>query len=357
MRSRTRRRIAFAAAGIVAAVATATAAGGSSARAPGARLVAPVVPSTPSVARYWGVKKGNVRTYTLTAQQFTQQIANFPIRTAQFWGFSAPGIAPSTPGPTLLARAGERVQFVITNRLSVPTSVHPHGMHEPNSADGVAGIDFEPIKPGETRTYPAFMPGHAGTFAYHTHTDTGTQEVRGLAGLVIVLPRKLPAAKRPNVDVGFTLQTFNPPGEGQLVDTKPNTFGMFPFNTMNGKTGDAQGAPITIRRGNLVQIRLYNASEMTHSMHLHGQDMKLVAINGHPVTPRTVTTLAISPGEFFTVQFRANNPGNWVFHCSFPSHQSNDMKSGWQGAPVGMSRIFHYAEAPPVPPQYFTFTG
>lgn len=45
-------------------------------------------------------------------------------------------------------------------------------------------------------------------------------------------------------------------------------------------------------------------------MHLHGQDMTLVDINGHPVTPRTETTQSISPGEFFTLQFHANNPGN-----------------------------------------------
>jgi len=64
-----------------------------------------------------------------------------------------------------------------------------------------------------------------------------------------------------------------------------NSFGQFPFNTISGKTGDAEGAPITIRKGDLVQIRLYNASEKTHSMHLHGQDLTLVDINGHPVTP------------------------------------------------------------------------
>lgn len=326
-------------------------------RSASAQTTRPTIPSTPSVGNYWGTKKGNTRTFRITAEQFTQKIANFPIRTAQVWGYAAPGQEASTPGPTLMAREGERIRFVVTNKLSEPTSVHPHGTHQPNGADGVAGIDFDPIKPGETRVYPAYKPGHAGTFAYHTHTNTATQETRGLAGQLIVLSKTIRKSQNPDVDVAMTLQSFNVPGEGQLVDTEPNERGMWPFNLINGKTGDASGKPITIRKGDLVQIRLYNASPMTHSMHLHGQDMKLVAINGHLTRRQIVTTKAISPGEFFTLQFRANNPGNWVFHCSFTHHQANDGMSGYQGAPVGMTRIFHYAGAARVPSEYFGFQG
>lgn len=320
-------------------------------------MVAPTAPATPSVPTYSGSKQGNTRVFRLTAEQFTQQVANFPIKTGQFWGYSAPGVSASTPGPTLIAYEGEQVQLVITDKLPVPTSVHPHGLHEPNADDGVSGVDFDPIQPGQTRTYPAFTPGHPGTFAYHTHTDTTTQEPRGLAGLFIVLPQKVRADQNPQVDVGMTLQTFNVTSEGALDSPKPDAMGMFPFNVINGKTGDAAGQPITIRKGDLVQIRIYNASEKTHSMHLHGQDMTLVDINGHPVPPRTETTQSISPGEFFTLRFQANNVGNWLFHCSFPSHQANNGQSGYEGAPVGMTRIFHYAEAAPVPPQYFSYTG
>ncbi len=321
------------------------------------RMVSPTIPQTPSLASYWGAKQGDTRTYRLTATQFTQQIANFPIRTATVWGYQAPGQAPSTPGPTLLARQGDRVQLVLTNDLPQPTTIHFHGMHEPNGTnDGVPGIDTSPIQPGETRTFPAFRPGHPGTFAYHTHAYTAEQEPRGLAGMVIVLPRRVPASRNPQEDFAMTLQQFDPPSEGALVDPMPASV-QFPFNTINGKTGDASGGPLTIRRGDLVQIRLYNASPKAHAMHLHGQDQRIVAINGHPVTPTTVTTKAILPGEFFTVQFRANNPGNWIFHCSFSSDQANAGLSGYQGAPVGMTRVFHYQGAPPVPPQYFSFSG
>lgn len=354
---RHRRWVAAATAVLVTGGLVAAGPGPATADTTGQRLVRPTTPKTPGVDTYRGQKRGNTRVFRLTATQFTQRIANFPIRTGQFWGYGAPGIAPSTPGPTLLARKGERIKLVITNSLPEPTSVHTHGLHQPNRADGTSGIDFTPSQPGETRAYPAFKPGHVGTFAYHTHTNTAMQEPRGLAGMLIVQPRKVPRQQKPQVDVGFTLQSFNVKEEGALADPMPNTFGMFPFNTMNGRTGDAAGRPITIRRGDLVQVRLYNASEMVHSIHMHGHDMKLVAINGHRVTPRRVTTQSVAPGEFFTLRFRANNPGNWVFHCSFPGHQANDSQSGYQGAPVGMSRIFHYAGYAPVPPEYYTYTG
>jgi len=65
------------------------------------------------------------------------------------------------------------------------------------------------------------------------------------------------------------------------------------------------------------------------------------------------TTQSIAPGEFFTLQFRADNLGNWVFHCSFPGHQANAGESGYQGAPVGMTRIIQVGDAPPIPEEYF----
>ena len=306
------------------------------------------IPVAPGVATDLGQKAGNVRSFQLVASQFTQQIANFPIKTAQVWGYNG-----STPGPTLVAREGETVRVTITNNLPEPTTIHFHGMHEPNTADGVAGISqFAPIQPGQTYTYE-FKPGHAGTFAYHTHTDTAVQEERGLAGMFVVLPRQPRWYDRVQEDFGLTLQSFSVPGEGQLVNPFPPG-GEFNFFTINGKTGDASGGPMVINKGDLVRIRYYNASNLVHSMHLHGQDQIVVAVNGHPVPPERVTTLNVSPGEFFDVVFRANNPGNWIVHCSFPMHQTNDRMSGFNGAPVGMTRVFHYAGYAPVPPQYFS---
>lgn len=334
-------------------------------------MVAPTIPETPSVPTSFGelscqsgqhpaveqpAPAGCKRVFHLTALQFVQQIANFPLQTAAVWGYQAPGEAPSTPGPTLISYAGEQVQLVVTNDLPEPTTIHPHGLHQPNDADGVAGVSQpDPIQPGATYAYPPFTPGHIGTFAYHSHFDSSVQEMRGLDGMWDVLPRKEHQSVHVAEDINMTLQIWDWTANGQLV--KPfgePTGGQFPFDTINGKTGDASGGPIVIHKGDLVRIRVYNASQQVHAMHLHGQDEVLVSKNGHAVPPVRETTQSVSPGDFFEIEFKADNPGNWIFHCHFPHHTSNKMMSGYNGAPVGMTRIFHYAGYAPVPAQYFS---
>ncbi|WP_354687939.1 multicopper oxidase domain-containing protein, partial [Cupriavidus necator] len=57
------------------------------------------------------------------------------------------------PGPTLRWRQGETVTIRVTNRLREPTSIHWHGIILPFQMDGVPGISFAGIAPGETFTY------------------------------------------------------------------------------------------------------------------------------------------------------------------------------------------------------------
>lgn len=335
-------------------------------------MVAPTIPATPGVPDYFGsfscpgasstaalsrpAPSGCSRVFRLTALQLAQKIANFPLTTATVWGYQAPGQAASTPGPTLISYAGENVQLVVTDKLPEPTTVHVHGLHQPNESDGVAGISQPtPIAVGATYRYPAFVPGHVGTFAYHSHFDSAVQEMRGLDGAWIVLPRMEHQSVHMAEDVVMTLQIWAWDENGSLVKPFGNKVGgQFPFDTINGKTGDASGAPITINAGDRVRIRVYNASQETHAMHLHGHDEIVVSKNGHAEPQVRETTQTVTPGDFYELDFNANNPGNWIFHCHFPHHTSNMMNAGYHGAPVGMTRIFHYAGSAPVPPQYFT---
>ncbi|MCB5283337.1 MULTISPECIES: multicopper oxidase domain-containing protein [unclassified Arthrobacter] len=138
-----------------------------------ARPVAATVPVTPSVDTDMGDLQNGTRIFRLTAVEITQQISTFPTKSVKVLAWKQTGAddsKASTPGPTLVSYEGEKIQFIVTNNLDQPTSLHPHGTHEPNQADGVAGVDFTPVRPGATTEYPAYEPGHAGTFAYHTHT-------------------------------------------------------------------------------------------------------------------------------------------------------------------------------------------
>lgn len=299
--------------------------------------VTPTTPITPDVGDLPSQIVNGAREFHVTASQFPQQLETFPVKTATVWGYD--GV---TPGPTAIAYEGEKIRFVVTNNLPEPTTVHFHGMHAPNADDGVAGVSQPvPIAPGATYTYE-FTPGHAGTFAYHSHTDDAKQELRGLDGLFIILPKSEKPADHVDRDYAFTLQSWAFHTEGELVDPFPP--GMdFNVHTMNGKTLDA-ASELPAKVGEKIRIRFYNASQLDHSMHLHGADMFVVSQNGHtvPVTARSaVTTVDEGPGNFFEVEFTPDKPGKWIFHCHFPHHTTNMMMAGPNGAPVGMARVFN----------------
>jgi CopA family copper-resistance protein len=91
----------------------------------------------------------------------------------------------SVPGPVLRMRQGSTVTLRVTNRLRVPTSIHWHGIVLPFGMDGVPGISFPGIAPGETFAY-RFTLRQSGTYWYHSHS--GFQEQTGLYGAMVIEP-------------------------------------------------------------------------------------------------------------------------------------------------------------------------
>ena len=92
----------------------------------------------------------------------------------------------SLPGPTLRLREGDTVTINVTNRLPETTSIHWHGLRLPADMDGVPGLTFRGIRPGQTFTY-RFPVVQGGTYWYHSHS--GDQEQTGLYGSLILEPR------------------------------------------------------------------------------------------------------------------------------------------------------------------------
>jgi FtsP/CotA-like multicopper oxidase with cupredoxin domain len=62
----------------------------------------------------------------------------------------ATAVNGSVPAPILRFREGDTLTINVTNRLAEPTSVHWHGLLLPNGMDGVPGLTFRGIDPGET---------------------------------------------------------------------------------------------------------------------------------------------------------------------------------------------------------------
>jgi CopA family copper-resistance protein len=99
---------------------------------------------------------------------------------------TATGINGQVPAPILRWHEGDTVTLAVTNRLSEPSSIHWHGIRTPSPMDGVPGLSFAGIAPGETFTY-RFPVHQSGTYWYHSHS--GFQEQSGLYGSIVIEPR------------------------------------------------------------------------------------------------------------------------------------------------------------------------
>lgn len=89
------------------------------------------------------------------------------------------------PGPLIRLKEGQMTTMAVTNHLKEDTSIHWHGILLPPGMDGVPGVSFAGIKPGETFTYK-FPVKQSGTYWYHSHS--GLQEQLGHFGPLIIDP-------------------------------------------------------------------------------------------------------------------------------------------------------------------------
>jgi FtsP/CotA-like multicopper oxidase with cupredoxin domain len=80
-----------------------------------------------------------------------------------------------------------------------------------------------------------------------------------------------------------------------------------------------------VREGERVELTLQNLTGMAHPMHLHGHYFKVVAIGSKRVKGAVRDTVLVLPDMSVTLQFDANNPGNWAFHCHHLYHMNSGM--------------------------------
>jgi CopA family copper-resistance protein len=82
-------------------------------------------------------------------------------------------------------KEGQQATLRVTNRLKEDTSIHWHGLLLPPAVDGVPGVSFAGIKPGETFTY-RFPVRQNGSYWFHSHS--GGQELAGMYAPMIIDP-------------------------------------------------------------------------------------------------------------------------------------------------------------------------
>jgi manganese oxidase len=261
-------------------------------------------------------KKAGAKVFHLIAEAVKHEIA--PGLEIEAWGYNG-----GTPGPLIECVEGDKLRIYVTNKLPEPTSVHWHGVILENGMDGVAGLTQQAIGVGETFKYE-FTMKKAGTFMYHPHFDEMTQIALGMVGMIVVHPKRPPA--RRVRDYSLMAHEWMIP----IGAKRPDPLAMSDFNvlTFNSKAFPAT-EPLVAELGDLVRIRLGNLGPMDpQPIHQHGYSFEVVETDGGqvPKSARVPETMTLVPvGSVRVIEFVADNPGDWAFHCHMTHHVMNQM--------------------------------
>jgi len=254
------------------------------------------------------------------------------------------GYNGASPGPVMRFKEGENVKINVTNNLDEMTSIHWHGLILPFDQDGVPGISFPGIKPGETFTYE-FPIQQAGTYWFHSHS--GFQEPDGAYGAIVIEPEgrepfrydreyvvqltdKHPHSgdrimrnlkmmsdyyNREQQTVG---EFFSDVSENGLMSTVRDRMAWGDMRMMkadvedihgftgliNGK-GPSQNWTGIFEPGERIRLRFINSSAMTYfDIRIPGLDMTVVQADGNNVQPVSVDEFRIGVAETYDVIVR-----------------------------------------------------
>jgi manganese oxidase len=263
----------------------------------------------------WRMKDG-VKEFHLVAEPVVREIA--PGMYARMWGYNG-----QSPGPTIEVVEGDRVRIFVTNKLPEHTSVHWHGQLLPSGMDGVSGVSQPAIQPGKTFVYE-FVAKHAGTFMYHPHADEMVQMAMGMMGFWVTHPKD-PRQHAVDRDFVFLLSAYDIE-PGSMVP-KVNTMTDFNIWTFNSRVFPAID-PLVVRQGDRVRIRAGNLTMTNHPIHIHGHRFEVTGTDGGWVPPTArwpEVTTDVAVGQMRAIEFIADNPGDWAFHCHKSHHTMNAM--------------------------------
>jgi len=247
------------------------------------------------------------------------------------------------PGPTLRWKEGNEVSLKVTNNLAESSSIHWHGLILPTAMDGVPGISYKGIAPGETFHY-RFKVQQSGTFWYHSHS--GFQEQTGLYGPIVIEPKE-PEPFSYDRDYVVMLSDWSDEEPSAVYAKLKKMSGYYNFAErtagdltrdirhkglkqtwsersmwnrmrmsdrdlsdvtgytytylMNGQT-PAAGWTGLFKRGEKLRLRIINGSAMSFfDLRIPGLKMRVVAADGQNIEPVTVDEFRIGVAETYDV--------------------------------------------------------
>ena len=279
---------------------------------------------------------------TKTDTTYDLSIAALPVN---YTGRPANAVAVNggVPGPLLRWRQGDAVTLRVANRLGVDTSIHWHGILLPSNMDGVPGLSFHGIRPGEAFTY-RFTLKQSGTYWYHAHSSL--QEAKGVYGAIVIEPadqdpvvvdrdyvlllsdwsdedphaivRKLKIqpdyynrykrtvgdfvrdARRDGLDAA--LQDRGAWGRMRMSPTDLADVNGLTYTFLVNGTTPAGNWTGLFKRGEKIRLRFINGSAMTYfDVRIPGLHMTVVAADGQAVHPVSIEEFRIGVAETLDV--------------------------------------------------------
>ncbi len=241
----------------------------------------------------------------------------------------------SVPGPLIRLKEGTNVRLNVTNTLDEDTSIHWHGLLLPFHMDGVPGISFPGIRPGQTFTYE-FPVRQSGTYWYHSHS--GLQEQQGHYGPLIIDPAEAEPAEYDR-DYILLLSEFTPLDPHFIMDRLRKGEGYFNYQQtawadeypltaadrrmwaemrmpatdiadVTGSTytylangrGPKEGLEYLFTPGERVRLRVINGAAQTFfNLRIPGLAMTVIAADGQNVKPVEVDEFQIGTAEIYDV--------------------------------------------------------
>ncbi len=285
---------------------------------------------------------------------------------------NALAINGSIPGPLIRLKEGEDAVIRVTNKLQESSSIHWHGILLPPEMDGVPGVSFAGISPGETFIYQ-FPVKQSGTYWCHSHS--GGQELLGVYAPLIVDPRD-PDPFHYDRDYIVMLSDWSFESPMEIIGNLKNYAGYYnrqmrtsidlledirkqgfsaavnerlmwaEMNMDPTDIADVTGETYTyllnglpshanwtalFQPGERVRLRFIDAAAMTlFDVRIPGLKMTLVQADGQNIQPIEVDEFRIGPGETYDVIVEPKDEGAYTIFG-----EATD-RSGWAGGTLAL---------------------
>lgn len=237
---------------------------------------------------------------------------------------------PPADRPTYRVAAGGKVRLRLINAGSDTAYRFAVGGHRltVTHADGrpVQPVDVDAVLVGMGERYDVSFTVETGVWPVHAQAEgkrgwaSALLRTTGTAGTEAPPPDARPGQLEGTV---LTYRQLTPAGPAVLSARRPDrSYEVLLTGTMAGYrwglAGDAHR--LQVRWGERVRVTMRNSTRMWHPMHLHGHGFALSGLGG-----ARKDTVNVLPGQTVSIDFDADNPGQWMYHCHNTYHLATGM--------------------------------